>query len=703
MSKRNNFGRFTALSLAGISALSSMAIVSVAEAYPTDVYEFTYGGIAATQTYKTTVVSAAINNDYVDDVNAQNIFKNGFVVENMGDFCDIINSADNTLYTSVNFDKTSGWIHYDVNALTGAKEPALPVEYIEDRGTELGWRFLFKSKAERDNAVNQIVAANKAEYAKKLTAATSALNTNLSGTITAYNKDLQAKITDMTADINKYFKDNPTMTAATINYADYPGLDTTLPNVVYKSAKDKPDKTDLTIGELASKQKAYVAANVKELNKMATQIKNEFTEMYKSANYAFADYQYKTDATVFIIDDSNTSVTFSEHVGQYIKPDAATYDGINLNTSWYRTVGDYINSESYAFTGEIITTDDRSNKSIISAALLDSNRWSDFSAVIEGKPSDNENTTENTTNTDKEEDSWYPDASAYRLPNTSNLSYKGENGYWYTSEAAAEKYGNGYSGTLKSSNFTNVQKAEYVYFNAADGRYYTTNVSKYSYLVATNPKKTEETTTNTNTNLVDPYYYYFLMNQNTNNTTTKVDPDAPTIYGSSKRAGWSKILTAVKTAGNGTTVTIDMNGATVIPADVVKAAAAGNVTLKAVNSNGSIFTIKGSDINYATAIDTTVQYNVKVVSDSFKNKAIRVNKGAVSTTQVVISEDGDLGCDATVTVKLSSKRAGYTVKAYRVSSNGKKLTCEAKGVVKSNGSVNLTLDNGGKYVLVVIK
>lgn len=700
MSKRNNFGRFTALSLAGISALSSMAIVSVAEAYPTNVYEFTYGGIAKTQTYKTTVVSAAINNDYVDDENAQAVFESGFVVEGMGDFCDIINEADATLYTSVNFDGNSGWIYYDVNALTGNKAPALPAEYIEDRETANGYRFFFKTKAERDNAVNQIVAANKAEYAKKLSAATSALNTNLSGTISAYNKDVQAKITKMTNDLNKYFKDNPDMTAATVTYSDYPGLDTTLPTVVYKSAKDKADKTDLTVSELASKQKASLAANVKELNTMATQIKNEFAEMYKSANYAFADYQYKTDATVFKIDDSNTSVTFSEHVGQYIKPSEATYGPLDLNTCWYRTVGDYINSESYAFTGEIITGDDRKNTSIISAALLDSNRWSDFSAVIEGKPSDNENTTESSKETEKEDD-WHPDA-GYRVPNSS-YSYKGENGYWYTSEAAAIKFGNGYSGTLKSSNYTNVMKSEYIYFNAADGNYYSSAVSKYCYLVATNPKKEEEKNTNTNTNYTDPYYYYLLANQNNKNNTTVTDPDAPTIYGSSKRAGWSKILAAVKTAGNGATVTIDMNGDSVIPADVVKAAAAGNVTLKAVNSNGSIFTVKGSDINYATSIDTTVQYNVKVVSDSLKNKAIRVNKGAVSTTQVVISETGDLGCDATVTVKLSSKRAGYTVKAYRVSADAKKLTCEAKGVVKSNGSVNLGLDNGGKYVLVIIK
>lgn len=715
MSKRNSFGRFTAMSLAGISAISSMAIVSYAEAYPSNVYEFTYGGIAATQSFKTVVNSAAINNDYVHAANANAVFTGGFTVADLDEYFDIIKSADPTLFSSVNFD-TNAWSHKDQNALTGITTVVVPSEYAEQRdGTAKSWTFYFKSKAERDSAVNAIVAANKSEYGKRLSAATSAFGNDLTKTTNNYRTDMQNKIKKMQDQVNKWFKENPNDTFAPVSYIDLDGLDTSV-TTVYKSAKDKADKdADYTLNELVRKQNDLLNENVKKLNDIAAQAKSEFAEMYKASNYAFDDYKHadKDSCTVIKIDDSKTVVEFGGHTGQFIKDTEAKYTKLaggtlDLTTSYYRTAGQYVNSESYTFTGEIIDGTLRTTASLIDAYLLDSNRWSDFSAVIQGKPSDNDNTTEPGTSnkddkddkdeTSKKENTYYPSLSSYRVPNADSISFLGKNGYWYTSSAAAEIYGNGFTGTTQKTNYSSVKGSKTVYFNALDGRYYTSTSSSYAYVVEENSSAT------TTAPIQDPYYYYYLLSQNGGyiNTTTKIDPSAPTIYGSSKQSGWTKILANVKSKKNGV-VTIDMNEATTIPADVLKAAAANNNTIKAVNENGSIFTIKGSDIDYATAINTTVTYNVKLISDNLKNKAIKVNKGAVSTTQVVISEDGNLGADATVTVKLSSKRAGYTVKAYRVSSNGKKLTCEGKGVVKSNGQVDLDISSGGKFVLVVIK
>ncbi|MBQ6937535.1 MAG: hypothetical protein IJN36_03355, partial [Clostridia bacterium] len=380
----------------------------------------------------------------------------------------------------------------------------------------------------------------------------------------------------------------------------------------------------------------------------------------------------------------------------------------NVELAYYRTTGQYNSPESYAFTGEIITDTQRKLADLdlvkIKSYLLDSDRWSQFSVLSEGGKADNDNTTEggkkednkdkDTTSTTKT--SWLP-AAGYRTPNESNISYLGKNNYWYTSISAAEVYGGGYTGTSKTSNYNDVKGSEKIYFDALTGSYTSGDgKSSYDYLVKENEKK-EDTS-----NSQDPYYYYYLMGGMGNTGNTTIDPDAPTIYGSSKKSGWNRILSVVKTKAAGATVTIDMNAATTIPEDIIKAAVSKDVILKAVNSNGSIVTINPDDVKYTDSINVGIKYNTGAISKSLRSKALKVNKGAVSTTQISVGEDGALCGDITATVKLSAKRAGCTVKAYRLSSNGKKLTVEAKATVKSNGSVNLKLDNGGDYLLVVI-
>lgn len=374
---------------------------------------------------------------------------------------------------------------------------------------------------------------------------------------------------------------------------------------------------------------------------------------------------------------------------------------------------------------------------------------------------------------------WYPALSAYRKPTTSGLSYQGYNGFWYTSQAAADYYGDGFSGITKTSNYSATAGAD-IYFSAADGYYYASTAlsgTSYCYQVAsgtysssygsyraangyyyptisaaqnasyaynrTTTYTTYATTasnryfsmvtgkfyetaaaaqaaaptysssyvidlanyTGTNTNdiynIYDPYYYYYMMGGNGGYGTTTVDPDAPAIYGSAKRSGWNKIISVVKTTAKGKTVKIDMNASTVVPDDVLVAAKAKGVNLQFVLANGATWTIKAADMKSTDTMNIDVDYNTKNIKSSLVSKAKKLNPGAVSTAQISVSNSGALGVNAGLTVKLSSKRAGCTVKAYIKTSSGS-LKLVDKGVVNSNGNVSLDINQGGDYLLVVI-
>ncbi|MGN0586296.1 MAG: hypothetical protein ACI4JF_03345, partial [Oscillospiraceae bacterium] len=372
---------------------------------------------------------------------------------------------------------------------------------------------------------------------------------------------------------------------------------------------------------------------------------------------------------------------------------------------------------------------------------------------------------------------WYPALSAYRKPTTSGLSYQGYNGFWYTTQAAADYYGDGFSGITKTSNYSATTGAD-IYFSAADGYYYASSTlagTSYCYLVASatystaygsyraangyyyptvsaaqnasyayNRSTTYTTYATTASaryfsmvtgkfyetaaaaqaaapsysssyvidlatytgstsdlyNIYDPYYYYFMMGSSTGTTST-VDPDAPAIYGSTKRSGWTTILSVIKTTASGKTVKVDMNAATTVPDDILTAAKARGVNLQFVLDNGAIWTIKASNITTANTINVDVTYNTKNIKSSLVSKAKAVNPGAVSTAQISVSNSGSLGVNAGVTVKLSSKRAGCTVKAYIKTSTGS-LKLVDKAVVSSTGAVTLDINQGGDYLLVII-
>lgn len=384
------------------------------------------------------------------------------------------------------------------------------------------------------------------------------------------------------------------------------------------------------------------------------------------------------------------------------------------------------------------------------------------------------NTTGSSTTTDSTTtyNTWYPVLATYRVPTTTGYSYQGDNNYWYTSVAAANLYGNGYSGTSKVTNYSSYSTYTTVYFCAVDGLYYTTAPStSYIYTVtdttyystsygsykaanglyyptiaaAQNASYSYNGTTtyytyatyasnryfsyytglcystasaasaasgsygyvdlstytsSSSTNVLDPYYYYYYGGLGYGSTSSTIDPSDPTIYGSTKRSGWTKITSTIKSSASGSTVKIDMNEATSIPATVLAAAKSYGVNLKVVLANGATWTIKADDISStSTALDVSVAYNVSVVKSSLVSAAKKANSNVKSSAQIFIGTNGQT-INNTVTVKLSTKRAGCTAKLYRYTEKGS-LALVDTAKVQSTGAASFDVTKGGAYVIII--
>lgn len=664
------FGRCAAVGIAGLTAMSSLAIVASAATQASSIYELSYKGISSIGMLNNAGYATGTN-EYCTGTTTK--MSDGFAV-NLAKLLattttyaeksyDSVTNKTTTATATIDADDVWGSDAFDaVTFATGgvwtyqtfnsayALDAAKLTELYNDRGT--GTDFEFKTESERNSAKTAISTKIKTEY------------------------------NSLANDAYKQF-------AADVDAAKAVALKNI--DLTYESeaaAANALTGTEKSVAASNASAKRTAAKNA--VNNSATKIKSEFKAAFTASNFRIDTDGF--DETTYAVEFGTTfaGVTVS-----------ATYDGKDLaGAKYYAVSTKYVDDSSYAFKGEIQLKANYTAGNV-NGLCINGNDWLNYE-VINYNTNSGGNTTPDGNNTSKDDKdtttkntTWYPDSASYRNP--SEVSYLGENGSWYTSASAASVYGGGYTGTSKSSNYTSVNSAadgKAIYFNSTTGTYSTASTS-YSYVV-------KEATASTSSS-DDPYYSYFFNNGTTNNnTTTSVPAGSPAISGASKYAGWTNISAYITNrAKSGATYTINMNDGTVVPAAILAAAKTKNVTLVFANDNGSKVTVKPGKVSTTSDLNVSVTYNVKDVKTSLVNKAKKVNKGTVSTAQVRIGEDGSIGGTETVTVKFSTKRSGCTVKAYRLTESGS-LKKEATGTVASTGRVNLNLTKGGSYLLVVI-
>ncbi|MGN1305622.1 MAG: hypothetical protein ACI4YB_11380 [Oscillospiraceae bacterium] len=677
------FGRCAAVGIAGLTAMSSLAIVASAATQTSMLYELKYSGIDTISLKGDTkygngntycnptapgdlLIGAGFNTklDTLLELEVENAYKDAAGISYDLNAGEIWSAA---FFTKANIKSfaTDAWKYQAYGEIASAGSSAVKLkDPYATRGTSTALTFTFMNETDRSAAKSAMIAKIKSDYSTLATKANAQFRADIEAAKKVALDDAAAKKQNAIDTANDIYNNSAKTTA-----------DAKLKNDAITFANNK-----------------YNAIN-KALSASASKIISEFNATFNAANFV---YDYKTgDADQDTFGEAKCPVVYGSTIGGISGSATASYASvlgttIDLTTAMYNVGATVYNTASdYVFAGEIQKYTD-----ITSSQLVGNGNWRNYQIVDNNANSGGNSGSSSSSSSDDEDEkdktdytTWYPESSSYRAP--SEVSYLGKNGSWYTSASAATAYGGGYTGTSKSSNYSAVNTAangKAIYFDSTTGNYSTTSTS-YSYVVK------EATTTND-----DPYYTYF---QNKNNTTVTTAPaGSPALSGSSKYAGWTNISAYITNrAKSGATYTVNMNEGTVVPAAVLAAAKAKNITLVFVNDNGSKVTVKPGKVSVTNDLNVAITYNVKDVKSSLVTKAKKVNS-AVSSAQVRIGTEGSIGGTETVTVKFSTKRSGCTVKAYRLTSSGS-LKLEAKGTIASTGRVNLSIKNGGSYLLVV--
>ena len=175
----------------------------------------------------------------------------------------------------------------------------------------------------------------------------------------------------------------------------------------------------------------------------------------------------------------------------------------------------------------------------------------------------------------------------------------------------------------------------------------------------------------------------------------------PYIKDDSGKEGWDVIKPQLEEAKAGDTVTVAMNGTTVVPKDVIDSIKGKDTTLVLDMGNGLSWKINGKDITDASG---DIDFDVTAGADAGKSIPVDVINnvtGERSSVNLTLAYDGEFGFTATLTVNMESKNAGLYANLFYYNEQTGELEFISAGQIDPDGNVELVFTHASDYTIVV--
>lgn len=182
------------------------------------------------------------------------------------------------------------------------------------------------------------------------------------------------------------------------------------------------------------------------------------------------------------------------------------------------------------------------------------------------------------------------------------------------------------------------------------------------------------------------------------------EDEAPFIVGNDDKMGWDAVSDAIDDAGEGENIKVDMNGATVVPGDVIEKVREKDIDISFELDNGFIWTIDGStvtdgeinNINFGTTVEDENNPLNNIPVDVINNIT-----GEKETIEVNLIYSGNFGFTAVLKANLGSDNAGYYANLYYYNPTTGKLEYMCADMIAANGDAELTFTHASDYLIVI--
>ena len=183
-----------------------------------------------------------------------------------------------------------------------------------------------------------------------------------------------------------------------------------------------------------------------------------------------------------------------------------------------------------------------------------------------------------------------------------------------------------------------------------------------------------------------------------NNSDTEIKPY---IKDDSGKEGWDVINSQLDEAKSGETVTVVMNGTTVVPKDIFDSIKGEDVTLVLDMGDGISWKINGKDITDAAG---DIDFGVTVGADAGKSIPVDVINNVTGerySMNLSLAYDGEFGFTAKLTINMESKNSGLYANLFYYNEQTGKLEFVSAGLIDAAGNVELEFTHASDYTVVI--
>lgn len=181
-------------------------------------------------------------------------------------------------------------------------------------------------------------------------------------------------------------------------------------------------------------------------------------------------------------------------------------------------------------------------------------------------------------------------------------------------------------------------------------------------------------------------------------------PGAPFIKDDEGEEGWDDIRDEVGDAKDGDTITVDMNGATVVPGDVFNDIKGEDVTVVFDMGNGISWRVNGKDITSDKVGD--IDFSVKVGADANNTIPVEIINNVTGERyymNVSLAYDGEFGFKAVLTLNMDAKNAGLFANLFYFNEQTGELEFVCADEIAEDGTAELTFTHASEYTVVIDK
>ncbi len=186
---------------------------------------------------------------------------------------------------------------------------------------------------------------------------------------------------------------------------------------------------------------------------------------------------------------------------------------------------------------------------------------------------------------------------------------------------------------------------------------------------------------------------------NSSKTEKTPEPGVAYVKGRKSVNGWTAIKRLLEEAGEGDTETLIMNGASIVPGNVLAVLKGRDVTLVLDMGDGMSWTLNGQSFTEVEFGD--IDFSVEIKTGIIPDDIIRSLAGDRNTIQLSLAYDGAFGFTASLSLDLEEKNAGLYASLFAYDGQEEKLEFITSSEIGEDGCADFDFTHASDYAIVI--